>query len=93
MHAYTTDNSVIAVEYGQSIIRPNHIRGKAGHRSGVQRKHVVSACRPLACAALDMRARAHARVRGRWLSDGGRNNPNAADDVRGKRANLSPSKP
>jgi len=32
--------SVIAVEYGQSIrIRTNRIRGKAGHRSGVQYKH------------------------------------------------------
>jgi hypothetical protein len=51
--------SVITVEYGQSIIRPNHIRGKAVHRSGVQRKHVVSACRPRACAALDTRAPAH----------------------------------
>jgi hypothetical protein len=59
MRAYATDNFVIAVEYGQTIIRPNQIRGWAGHRSGVQRKHVVSACRPLAYAALDMRAPAH----------------------------------
>ena len=89
--------SVIAVEYGQSVIRPNHIHGKAGHRSGVQFKHVVSACKPSAYGALDTRAPLRtpttSRCCGRWLSDGERHVPDAADGVRGKRANLSPSKP
>jgi hypothetical protein len=56
IHASAKNIFLIAMEYGQSILRPKHIRGKQGHRLGVKREHVLSACRPRAYASMDTRA-------------------------------------